>query len=160
MKVLFLEDVPPAGKAGEVREVSPGYARNYLLPRKLAMVATSSAVKSAELLHQAYIRRKAKTEAELKELAGQLEGREIIIKTKVGSRGRLYGSITNADIAEHLQKEMGVVLDKRKIKLEKPIKVLGTHEVVVKLGKDIEARLKVTVEEEKAESERGEATSS
>lgn len=160
MKVLFLEDVSSVAKAGEVKEMAPGYARNYLLPRRLAVLATPSAMKSAELLHQAHIRQKAKTEAELKELATQLDGKEIVIKAKVGTKERLYGSITNADIAEHLQKAMGVTLDKRKIEMEKPIKTVGIFEIPIKLSRNIEAKLKVSVEEEKEESERGETTAS
>ncbi len=160
MKVLFLEDVPAVAKAGEVKEMAPGYARNYLLPRRLAVLATPSAMKSAELLHQAYIRQKAKTGTELKELATQLEGKEIVIKAKVGTKDRLYGSITNADIAEHLQKVMGVNLDKRKIEMEKPIKAVGIFEIPIKLSHEIEAKLKVSVEEDKEESERGETTAS
>lgn len=160
MKVLFLEDVPSIAKSGEVKEMSPGYARNYLLPRRLAVLATPSAMKSAELLHQAYIREKAKTESELKELAAQLDGKVIVIKAKVGTKERLYGSITNADVADQLQKTMGVTLDKRKIEMEKPIKTTGTFEIPVKLTHNIEAKLKVSVEEDKEESERGETTAS
>ncbi len=158
MKVLFLEDVPPVTKSGEIKDVAPGYARNYLIPRNLAIVATPAAMKSAELLRQARLKQKAKTEAELKELAAQLEGKGVSIKAKVGGGDRLYGSITKADIAATVQQQLGVKLDKRRIQLDKPIRKLGIHEVVIKLSPEIEAKLKVSVAEEKGANERGEAT--
>lgn len=160
MRVLFLEDVPPAAKSGDIKEVAPGYARNYLIPKNLAIIATPSAVKSAEVLRQARLKQKAKTEAELKELSAQLEGKAIGIKAKVGAKAQLYGSITKGDIALRLQEEHGVAVDRRKIELAQPIRKLGIYDIVIRLSPEIEAKLKVSVEEEKSESERGEVTAS
>ncbi len=160
MKVLFLEDVPPGAKSGDVKEVAAGYARNYLIPKNLATVATPSAIKSAEVLHQARLRQKAKTAAEMKELAALLEGKGISIKAKVGAGDRLYGSITKSDISARVQESLGIVVDRRKIVLDTPLRKLGNYDIVVKLSPETEAKLKVTVEEEKGENERGAATAS
>ncbi|MBI4329724.1 MAG: 50S ribosomal protein L9 [Chloroflexi bacterium] len=160
MKVLFLEDVPPATRSGDIKEVAPGYARNYLMPRNLAVPATPAAIKGAELLRQARLKQKARTEAEFRELAAQLEGKAIRIQARVGARDQLYGSITRGDVAARLQEQLGITLDKRKIGLDKPLRKLGDYEIPIKLSLEIGARLKVSVEEEKSEGERGEAAAS
>ncbi len=160
MKVLFLEDVPPAAKSGDIKDVAPGYARNYLIPRNLAILATPSAVKEAELLRQARLKQKARTDAELRELAAGLEGKVIAIRAKVGAGDRLYGSITKTEIAARVKEQLAITLDRRKIQLDKPLRKLGNYEVAVKLSPEIEARLKVSIEQEEGENERGEVTAS
>ncbi len=151
MKVVFLEDVPSVARCGEIKEVADGYARNLLIPKKLALIANSAAIKLAEARHRAKARQQAETEAELQELAKQIDGKEITLKARAGSKDRLYGSITSADIAAELEKSDGVVVDKRKIDLEEHIHQLGSYEITVRLGRDIMPKVKVNVIEEKVE---------
>lgn len=150
MKVIFLDDVPNVAKTGEVKEVPDGYFRNYLLPRKFAAPATPSAMKSLEAQLKVRARKKAETDAELASLAQQLEGKEVRVKAQAGTKARLYGSITAADIAAELEKN-GITVDKRKIALSKPIHQLGNYEVPVKLSGDLNPKLRVIVGEKEAE---------
>ncbi|MBN1643436.1 MAG: 50S ribosomal protein L9 [Dehalococcoidales bacterium] len=145
MKVIFLEDVPNIGKAGQIKEVADGYGKNFLIPRKLAATARPQDINNVEAQIKARARIAAKTEAEMKALAAELEGKEITIKAKVGQQERLYGSITSSDIADVLEKSLGTVVDKRKIELPEVIRQAGFHEVTIKLGKDITAKIKLTV---------------
>jgi len=151
MKVVFLEDVPNVARSGEIKEVADGYARNLLIPKKLALIANSAAIKLAEVRCRAKARQQAETEAELQELAKQIDGKEITLKARAGSKDRLYGSITSADIAAELEKSDGVVVDKRKIDLEEHIHQLGSYEITIRLGRDITPKVKVNVIEEKVE---------
>jgi large subunit ribosomal protein L9 len=144
MKVVFLQDVPNVASAGDVKEVADGYARNFLIPRKLAVLASSQAMSQVVTIEKA----KAKTDAELTELAGRLDGQEVKLKAHAGAKDRLYGSITSADIAAELEKVTKISVDKRKIELEEPIRQLGDYEVVIRLGKDIVPKIKVNVTEE------------
>ena len=148
MKVIFLQDVPNVARAGEIKEVAGGYGRNFLLPRKLALLANSPAINTVKTQLKTEASREAHTEDRLVELAQQLEGKEITLKAKAGAKDHLYGSITTADIASELENASGVVIDKRKIELADPIRQLGSYEVTIKLAKDITPRIKVTVTEE------------
>ncbi len=148
MKVIFLQDVPNVAQAGQVKEVADGYARNYLIPRKLAALAQPQAVSKIEASTK---KMEARLTGELKELAGQLEGKEVSLKAKAGAKEKLYGSITSADIAAELKNVTGIEVDKRKIELEEPIRQLGSYEIAIKLGKDIAPKVRVTVTEEEAE---------
>jgi large subunit ribosomal protein L9 len=150
MKVVFMEDVPNVGKAGQIKEVADGYGKNFLIPHKLAMPAKAGDIKNVEAQIKARARVAAKTDAEMKALAAELEGKEINIKAKIGQQGRLYGSITSADIAVGLESALKVNVDKRKIELAEPIRAAGTYEVPIKLGKDISTKIKVTVVSEEA----------
>lgn len=145
MKVIFLKDVPNVAKSGDIKDVADGYARNFLLPRNLAMLADASGKRFIESQRQT----EAKTESEMQELAKQLDGKEITLKARVGNEERLHGSITSANIADELQKSAGVDIDKRKIELTEPIHSLGSYEVILRLGKDITPKVKVNVVEEK-----------
>jgi large subunit ribosomal protein L9 len=153
MKVIFLQDVPGVAKSGENKEVASGYARNYLLPKRLAAPADVHAVSIAEAQRRAKARRQAETETELKDLASELNGKEITIKARAGAKEHLYGAITNADIAAELEKK-GLVVDRRKIELAAPIRSIGSYEVTIRLAKDIVPTIKVSVagEGEKKES--------
>jgi large subunit ribosomal protein L9 len=148
MKVIFLKDVPNVARAGEIKEVASGYGRNFLIPRRLALLADSQAITLAERERLRRAHQEAESEAELLELARELEGKEIVIRARVGAKDRLYGSITSADIADELKGSAGLVLDKRKIDLAEPIRQLGSHEVTVRLAKDILPKIQVTVIEE------------
>ena len=155
MKVIFLEDVSKVARAGETKEVADGYGRNFLIPRRLAVLANSSAANVVDAQLKKIARREAQTEAEMMELAKQLEGKEIILKAKTGVNDQLYGSITNADIAEGLSSATGIIIDKKKIELDEHIRQLGSYEITVRLFKDITPKIKLTVvaEEVKEENE-------
>jgi len=146
MKVVFLQDVPNVAKAGEIKEVAAGYGRNFLIPRKLAALASSQAMSQVETIDKT----EAKENAELVELAARLEGKEVSLKAKAGAKERIYGSITSADIAAELESTAGIEVDKRKIELDEPIRQLGSYEVSIRLAKDILPKIKVTVTEEEA----------
>ena len=149
MRVVFLQDVPRVAKAGEIKEVADGYARNFLIPKKLALLARPQAMLQLETRGKT----EAREDTELAALAQQIEGKEVNIKAKAGAKDRLYGSITSADIAAELGKSTGLVIDKRKIELEEPIRHLGSYEVAIRLAKDIVPRIKVSVTEEEAAKE-------
>lgn len=146
MKVVFLQDVPNVAKAGEVKEVAAGYGRNFLIPQKLAALASPQAMSQVVTIDKT----KAKVSEELVDLAGQLEGKEVSLKAHAGAKDRLYGSITSADIAAELESTTGLVVDKRKIELDEPIRHLGSYEVSIRLGKDMVPKIMVTVTEEEA----------
>ncbi len=150
MKVIFLDDVPKVAKAGDTKEVADGYGRNFLLPRKLAVLADSSASKIVEARLRVRARLEAKTEAEMGELAKLLEGKEITLKVRAGAEGKLYGSITSADIADELGKAK-LVIDKRKIELAEPIHQIGNYEIAIRLIKDIVPKIKLMVVEKEAD---------
>lgn len=147
MKVIFLEDVPNVARAGEIKEVAAGYGRNYLIPRKLALLANSESVNTAKAKIEVRARSMAQTEAEMIELASQLDGREIFLEARSGGKEKLYGSITAADIAIELENVAGMAVDRRKIELEESIRKTGSYEVNVRLAKDIVPKITVTVTE-------------
>ena len=145
MKVVFLQDVPKVANAGEIKEVADGYGRNYLIPKNLAVLADSAALRAAETQRKIKVHTQAQEEAKLADVAEQLSSQEITLKAKVGAKEHLYGSITSADIATELQNAIGLDIDKRKIELDEPIRQLGSYDVAVRLGKDIVSKIKVTV---------------
>ena len=153
MKVIFLEDVPNMASAGEIKEVADGYGRNFLIPRKLAMLPSPSALNTIEIQQRIKAKNEVELQTEMLELTNQLEGKEITLKARAGTKDRLYGSITSADIASELNNAFGLVVDKRKIELAEPIRQLGSYEVTIRLGKDIVPKVKVTVTEEETEKE-------
>ena len=153
MKVVFLQDVPNVARAGEMKEVANGYGRNFLIPHKLALLASSSAISLIEAQRKISAQNQLQTEAEAAELANQLDGREIFLKAQAGAKDRLYGSITNADIAAELESATGLVIDKKKIELAKPIHQLGSYEITIRLAKDVIPKIKVTVTEEEKETD-------
>lgn len=148
MQVLLVKDVEQLGKAGDVRQVSDGYARNYLIPRGLAVLATPGAIRQAERQRQAAAQRQAKTLSKAQALARLLDGLTVTFKARAGESDRLYGSITNAHIAEALSEKVGQEVDRRKIDLEEPLKQLGTHAVTVRLTPEAEAKITVVIERE------------
>ncbi len=147
MKVIFIEDVASVARAGEIKEVAEGYARNYLIPRKLAMLATPRAVSEAKAALERKAAERVQTEEELRELSSQLEGKEFTVTAKTGGKDKLYGSITGADIVAEIKRAANLTVDRRKIDLESPIRQVGTYEVAVKLAADIIPIIKVTVKE-------------
>ncbi len=150
MQVLLLQNVPGVGSAGQVKKVADGYARNYLLPHKLAVVADDGTVKQADSVKQAALRREAKTKTEAEELAKLISQITLTFQAKAGEGDRLFGSITSGDIADALARDKHVIVDKRKVELENPIKELGTRQIPIKLHPEVSAQVTVIVEKEKA----------
>lgn len=148
MKVVFLKDVKGQGKKGEIKEVSEGYANNFLIPRGLVSVATSSAVKQLDQQKKAEQKRKDQEKANAEVLAGKMNEMTVQLKAKSGEGGRLFGAIMAKQIAEALQKQQNIKVDKRKIELHEPIRSLGVTRVPVKLHIDVTATLSVQVVEE------------
>lgn len=145
MEVILLEDVERVGRAGEVRDVAPGYARNYLIPQGLATRVTIGTLKQMQQQRQAEARREEELEAEAREFAAELEGVTLTLSAKTGEKDRLYGSITSGDIAVALEREIGKSVDRRKIGLEEPIRELGTYSVPFKLLSDLAPTITVDV---------------
>jgi len=146
MKVILLADVKGQGKKGEMVNVSDGYARNFLFPKKLAVEATNSAINDLKGKNESMAFKKETEIANAKELQEKLKSVEVVISAKAGANGKLFGSITNKDIAEELTKQHHIKLDKRKFDTA-DIKNVGTYDVMVKLYPDIAGVLKVTVKE-------------
>ena len=145
MKVVFLEEVEGSGRIGEVRNVANGYARNYLLPRKLAVAATDHNVRIAQARAAVEVKRQAGLDADAEVLAEKLVGLTITIEVKVGEKGRLYGSVTARDISEVLEKPLGLLLEHRQVELEEPIRQVGLFEVVLKLSRNVRPSVQVAV---------------
>ena len=145
MKVILLTDVKGMGKKDEIHNVSDGYARNFLFPKKLAVEATAGAAKEIERKRAAERQREMERRQEADKKAASLRGKVIAIVAKGGSQGRLYGSVTGAEVAAALEKQHGVKVDKRKIDLSETIRSVGEYEAVVKLYPEISAKMKVVV---------------
>jgi large subunit ribosomal protein L9 len=148
MEVLLLKDVDRLGEAGEIKRVSDGYSRNYLIPHGLAVMATPGAIKQAEKQRQAVARRQDKELSQAQALAQVLDGVAVTFQARAGESDRLYGSITNVNIAEALEEKVGQEVDRRKIDLEEPLKELGTHAVTIRLAPGAEAKVTVVIERE------------
>ena len=146
MKVILTQDVKGKGKKGQMIEVSDGYARNFMLPKKLAIEATADAINTMKMNDKATQERIAREKAEALEISKKLRAMTLVVKAKGGGAGRLFGAVTNAEIASALEKQ-GIKLDKRKIVIADPIKSVGTYTVTCKLGYEINAPLTVKIEE-------------
>ena len=147
MKVILLTDVKGKGKKGQMIEVSDGYARNYMLPRKLAQEATADAVNTMRMNDKATAERQAKERAEAVAISKQLRELTLIVKAKGGGAGRLFGAVTTTEIADALKKNAGITIDKRKLVLDENIKNVGTYTVKAKLGYEIVGQFSVKIEE-------------
>ena len=147
MKVILLQDVKGKGKKGQMLEVSDGYARNFMLPKKLAVEATPDAINTMRMNDKAAAEKAAKERAEAMEISRKLRDMTLTVTAKGGGGGRLFGSVTNQEIADALKAKSGITLDKRKIVISDPIKNVGTYTVTCKLGYEITAPLTVKIEE-------------
>jgi large subunit ribosomal protein L9 len=147
MEVILKEDVNKLGSRGDVVKVAEGYGRNYLLPRKLAIVANEGNKAVIGQMKAAAVRRSAKEKAQAEELAKQFEGLSVAFQRRSGEHDQLFGSVTSGDIAEGVAKK-GINLDRRQVQLHEPLKTLGEFTVPVKLHKDVTAHLKVVIEKE------------
>jgi large subunit ribosomal protein L9 len=145
MKIILTQDVPKLGSSGTVQDVAPGFARNYLIPQGMAVVATKGSIKQVEERQAADARRIAKQEEELRGLSDRLQGMRVQIEARVGEKGRLFGSVTSADIAEKLATQVGEEIDRRKIDLEEPIRTVGEHQVTIRLVGRLQPTINVVV---------------
>ena len=149
MKVIFNTDVRGQGKKGEMKEVSDGYARNYLMPRGLASPATADAVNALKLKEKAKAAQMAKEKAAAEENAKRLSGVVVQISARAGQGGRLFGAVTSQEIAEALREQHGIEIEKNKIVQAEPIKHFGSYEVKAKLGYEVSGTINVLVTEKK-----------
>ena len=147
MKVILLQDVKGKGKKGQMAEISDGYARNFLLPKKLAIEATPDAINTMRMNDKAAAERAAKERAEALEISHKLREMTLVVTAKGGGAGKLFGSVTSQEIADALKAKSGITIDKRKIVLSDSIKNVGTYTVQCKLGYEITAPLTVKIEE-------------
>jgi large subunit ribosomal protein L9 len=145
MRVLLIEDVDNLGYAGEVKRVADGFGRNYLLPQKLAVLATPGALKQAETIRKAGEKRRAREMEDARAIANQIANLKLIFERRAGETGKLYGSVTSTDIAEAIKEKSGLDIDRRKVALAEPIRSLGSQEVPVKLMIDVSTSVKVEV---------------
>src|SRR5206468_5067136 len=150
MEVILKEDVAKLGSRGDVVKVAEGYGRNFLLPRKLAIEASTGNKKVIEQMRAAAVRRSAKEKSQAEELSKQFDGLSVSFTRRSGEQDQLFGSVTSGDIAESLSKK-GFDIDRRKIQLHEPLKTLGEFSVPVKLHKDVTTHLKVVIEKEATE---------
>ncbi|MFL5735677.1 MAG: 50S ribosomal protein L9 [Chloroflexia bacterium] len=158
MKVILTQAVPGVGEAGTIKEVADGYARNYLLPKKLAVVATRGSVKQAEAQADLYVRRANKALDAQRGAAAAIQDKTVTIRARAGSENRLYGSVTPADIAEALQAQHNLTVDRRKIELSEAIHRLGTYTATADIGNGITAQFNVEVAPEVAAGAAGTGT--
>ena len=147
MEVILRQDIDKLGSRGQVIRVAAGYARNFLLPRKLAFAATESNKKIVEQERQAHVRKEAKLQGEAQELSKLLEGVSVTITQKAGENDQLFGSVTSKDVGDGLAAK-GFTIDRRKIQLDEPIKQLGEFKVLIKVHKDVTAEVTVVVAKE------------
>ena len=152
MKVVFLQNVEGMAHIGEVKEVADGYGRNFLLPKKMALLATPGALRQAEIQRKVEATRVSRVDAEMTDLAKRLEATGITIRVKAGAEGKLFGSVSSADIAQGLLQVANLEVDRRKIELEEPIKSLGTYDIPIRLHKEAVTHLKLEVLAEQEDS--------
>ncbi|MDQ3811650.1 MAG: 50S ribosomal protein L9 [Chloroflexota bacterium] len=145
MKVLFKKDVPDVARAGQVKEVADGFARNFLIPRGLAVAATAAALKQVAHVEAVAVRRAGEEEAAARTLKERLEAQPIVLESKAGSQGRLYGSVTAADVVAAVKRQLGAELDRRDLQISEPVRQVGTYRVQARLHKGITATLTVEV---------------
>ena len=148
MKVILLQDIRGKGKKGQLIEVSDGYARNYMLPRKLAVEATADNVNTMRMTNKAMQEKRQREREEAVAVSQRLREITLTVRAKGGGAGRLFGSVTSQEIADALKAQEGIVLDKRKILLDEQIKTVGNYTVKVKLGYEVSGELKLTIVEQ------------
>ena len=149
MKVILLQDVKTLGKKGDTIDVNDGYARNYILPKKIGVEATNANVNDLKLQKANQEKVAAETKAEAQALADKLAGLEVVTSIKTGEGGRSFGSVSSKEIADGLKKQHGLEIDKKKIVLPEPLKTPGYAEVAVKLHPEVQAKLRVKIDEVK-----------
>lgn len=145
MKVLFKKDVTDVAKAGQVKDVADGYARNFLIPRGLAVAATSSALKQVADVQAVAARHAAEEEQAARALKARLEAQPVVIDAKAGSQGRLYGSVTTADVVGAIQKQLGESVERRDLEIAEPVRQVGSYQVAARLPRGVSATVTIEV---------------
>ena len=146
---MLTKDVKDVGQAGEVKEVADGYGRNYLIPRRLAILAGKGVEDEAARIRAAAAKRESKDREEAKVLADEIGNKTVVVRLKVGEEGKAFGSITNADIAEALKAQHQVEVDRHRIDVKEPIKTLGEHQVTLRLHRDVDAAINLIVTQDR-----------
>ena len=149
MRVMLTKDVKDVGRAGEVKEVADGYGRNFLIPRKMAVMAGKGVEAEATRLRTAAAKRESKDREEAQSLADEIGNKTVVVRLKVGEEGKAFGSITNSDIAEALRAQHQVEVDRHRIDLKEPIKTLGEHQVTLRLHKDVDSAINLIVTQDR-----------
>ena len=145
MKVILLEDVKSVGKKGELVNASDGYAKNFLFPKKLAVEATKSNLNDFELKQKAEAKRKKEELEQAQNMAKELENKTVTVKVKTGENGKLFGSVTNKEVAEEIVKQTGMQIDKKKVSIGDPIKMVGERTAVIKLHPKVSAEITIKI---------------
>ena len=148
MKVILVNDVEHLGRMGDVKEVAPGYARNYLLPKRMVVPATAGQLKQLDVLRARRAKEEVRRLSESQTMGDRIGGLEVLIAVRAGEQGRLFGSVTNQDVAAALKEQHGIEIDRRDVEVGDPIRSLGTHSVTVRLGGQVQASLRLNVVEE------------
>ena len=149
MRVMLIKDVENVGQAGDVKEVADGFGRNYLIPRRLAIVAGKGAEAEARRLREAVVKREAKDRDQAQELAELIDNKTVVVRLKVGAEDKVFGAITNEDIATALRLQHQVDVDRRKIDLKDPLKQLGEHHVPLRLHRDVDAHINLIITQDR-----------
>ncbi len=147
MRVILLEDVKSVGKKGELVNASDGYAKNFLFPKKLAVEATKSNLNDFELKQKAEAKRKKEELEQAQNMAKELENKTVTVKVKTGENGKLFGSVTNKEVAEEIVKQTGMEIDKKKVSIGDPIKMVGERTAVIKLHPKVSAEITIKIVE-------------
>jgi large subunit ribosomal protein L9 len=142
---MLTKDVENIGRAGEIKDVADGYGRNFLIPRKLAVLAGRGVEAEARRIQEAAARREAKDRDQAKELADEIDNKTVVVRLKVGAEDKVFGAITNDDISKAIKQQHQVEVDRRRIELKEPLKQLGEHQVTLRLHRDIEAHINLII---------------
>jgi large subunit ribosomal protein L9 len=145
LKIMLTKDIENVGRAGEIKDVADGYGRNFLIPRKLAVVAGKGVEAEARRIQDAAARREAKDRDAAKDLADEIDNKTVVVRLKVGAEDKVFGAITNEDIAKAIKQQHQVEVDRRRIELKEPLKQLGEHRVPLHLHRDIEAHVNLII---------------
>jgi len=149
VRVMLTKDVESVGKAGDIKEVADGYGRNYLLPRKLAVIAGRGVEAEGKRLREAVAKRETKDRTEAQALADEIGNKTVVVRLKMGSEDKAFGSITNQDVAAALKAQHRVDIDRHKIDIKEPIKTLGEHQVPLRLHRDVTAHVNLIVTQDR-----------
>ncbi|MDP9247157.1 MAG: 50S ribosomal protein L9 [Candidatus Dormibacteraeota bacterium] len=142
---MLTKDVENIGRAGEIKDVADGFGRNYLIPRKLAVLAGRGAEGEARRIKDAAVRRESKEQEAARELAEEIDNKTVVVRLKVGAEDKVFGAITSEDIAKAIKQQHQVEVDRRRIELKEPLKQLGEHKVPLRLHRDVEARVNLII---------------
>ena len=149
MKVMLIKDVQNVGQAGDVKEVADGYGRNFLIPRRMAVLAGRGAEAEARRLREATARREAKERDDAQDLADTIDNKTVVVRLKVGAEDKVFGAITNDDVATALRLQHQVEVDRRKIDIKDPLKQLGEHQVPLRLHRDVTAHINLIITQDR-----------